>query len=509
MTGPADPETLLAALREASVLVVGDVMLDRFVYGAVERISPEGPIPVLRVSSERRMLGGAGNVLRNLRGLGARARLVAAIGDDEAGREVAALAAEGGEDSQGGNFPVASDRPTTVKTRYVAAGQQLLRADTESRAALSEAEVEALRAAALAALPGARALILSDYGKGVLTAALTADLIAAARRAGLPVAVDPQGRDYRRYRGASLVTPNRRELSEATGLSVANDGEVEAACRVLIADRGIGAVLATLGDEGMTLVAGHGAALRLPAETREVFDVSGAGDTVAAVVAAGLAGGLGLAEAARVANLAAGIVVGKLGTAPVEAADLTEALWPARAPRVSGGARGDHVPDAEAKVLSRDATGAQAAAWRRAGLRVGFTNGCFDLLHPGHLHLLRQARAACDRLIVGLNSDASARRLKGTGRPVQNETARALVLASLNVVDRVTIFEEDTPLALIEAVRPDLLVKGADYRKDQVVGGALVESHGGEILLAELAAGHSTTATVRKLDERARRRDPA
>ena len=509
MTGPADPETLLAALREASVLVVGDVMLDRFVYGAVERISPEGPIPVLRVGSERRMLGGAGNVLRNLRGLGARACLVAAIGDDEAGREVAALVAEDGADSQGGNFPVASDRPTTVKTRYVAAGQQLLRADTESRAALSEAEVEALRAAALAALPGARALILSDYGKGVLTAGLTADLIAAARRAGLPVAVDPQGRDYRRYRGASLVTPNRRELSEATGLSVANDGEVEAACRVLITDRGIGAVLATLGDEGMTLVAGHGAALRLPAETREVFDVSGAGDTVAAVVAAGLAGGLGLAEAARVANLAAGIVVGKLGTAPVEAADLTEALRPARAPRVSGGARGDHVPDAEAKVLSRDATGAQAAAWRRAGLRVGFTNGCFDLLHPGHLHLLRQARAACDRLIVGLNSDASARRLKGTGRPVQNETARALVLASLNVVDRVAIFEEDTPLALIEAVRPDLLVKGADYRKDQVVGGALVESHGGEILLAELAAGHSTTATVRKLDERARRRDPA
>ena len=508
MTGPDDPETLLAALREATVLVVGDVMLDRFVYGAVERISPEGPIPVLRVGSERRMLGGAGNVLRNLRGLGARARLVAAIGDDEAGREVAALAAEGGADTQGGTFPVASDRPTTVKTRYVAAGQQLLRADTESRAALSEAEVEALRAAALAALPGARALILSDYGKGVLTADLTADLIAAARRAGLPVAVDPQGRDYRRYRGASLVTPNRRELSEATGLSVANDGEVEAACRALIADRGIEAVLATLGDEGMTLVAGHGAALHLPAETREVFDVSGAGDTVAAVVAAGLAGGLGLAEAARVANLAAGIVVGKLGTAPVEAADLTEALRPARAPRVSGGARGDHVPDAEAKLLSRDATGAQAAAWRRAGLRVGFTNGCFDLLHPGHLHLLRQARAACDRLIVGLNSDASARRLKGTGRPVRNETARALVLASLNVVDRVTIFEEDTPLALIEAVRPDLLVKGADYRKDQVVGGALVESHGGEILLAELAAGHSTTATVRKLDEQARRRDP-
>ncbi|MBB4267283.1 D-glycero-beta-D-manno-heptose-7-phosphate kinase [Roseospira visakhapatnamensis] len=484
--GAVDLVDLVDRLGDARVLCVGDVMLDTFVQGSVDRVSPEAPIPVLRVARETTMLGGAGNVARNLVGLGARVGFLSVIGDDADGAAVAGLLAAlpGVETS----LLTESDRPTTRKTRFVAGGQQLLRADSECIRPLAEATGEALLAQARAVIADHGALVLSDYGKGVLTEPVTRALIALARGAGRPVIVDPKGADHARYDGAGVVTPNRKELSEATGgHPTHDDASVEAACRALIARCGVEAVLATRSQDGMTLVSDGARAEHLPAEAREVFDVSGAGDTVVATLAAALAVGASPSAGARLANAAAGVVVGKVGTAAVRADDLVSAL------------HHQDLARAEDKVVRLDALVETAERWRRRGLRVGFTNGCFDLLHPGHVSLIAQARAACDRLVVGLNADASVRRLKGPRRPVQGEMARATVLASLADVDRVVLFAEDTPLALIGALRPDVLVKGADYTVETVVGADVVRGYGGRVVLADLVAGQSTTATLARM----------
>ncbi|MGE4219203.1 MAG: D-glycero-beta-D-manno-heptose-7-phosphate kinase [Alphaproteobacteria bacterium] len=488
MTDALELPGLIGRLGTARVLCVGDAMLDRFVEGRVDRISPEAPIPVFAVTSETSMPGGAGNVVRNLAALGAQATLVGTAGDDVAGTELdRLLAAETGASAC---LIKTKGRGTTIKTRFVAAGQQLLRADHETTAPLAAGDRQALVEAALAALDTAGVLVLSDYGKGVLSDDVIATLIDAARRRSVPVIVDPKGADYRRYRGASLVTPNRQELTLATGMPARDDAAVLAAAGRLIADCGIEAVLATRSEQGMTLVTADAeatSARHFPARARAVFDVSGAGDTVVAALAAGLAAGASLSLAAQLANTAAGIVVGKVGTAVAYPQEVLAAL-------ADGG------PSmAESKFATRSAAADRIAAWRRQGLRVSFTNGCFDLLHPGHVSLLHQARATADRLVVGLNSDASVRRLKGPQRPVQDEAARATVLASLAAVDLVVLFDEDTPLALIEGLRPDVLVKGADYTVEQVVGADSVMSWGGRVVLADLLPGHSTTATVAKL----------
>jgi D-beta-D-heptose 7-phosphate kinase/D-beta-D-heptose 1-phosphate adenosyltransferase len=489
-SGRSELAAAVERLHGVTVLVLGDFMLDRFVYGSVERISPEAPIPVLRISQEIAMLGGAGNVLRNLAALGAKPIGIGLVGEDAAGAEIAALAGRD-LDGVGGRISLVRQpgRATTIKDRFVAAGQQLLRVDRDPAGRPERGAEQQVLQAALAALEEAAAVILSDYGKGLLSNELIAAVIAAARERGCPVIVDPKGRDFTRYRGASWVTPNRRELQEASGLATADDSGVVAAAQKIAGEAGIAAVLATRSEQGMTLAQGGpgGQVTHLTAEAREVFDVSGAGDTVVAVFAAALGGGLDAVTAARLANVAAAIVVGKLGTAVARPAEIRHAL------------HASDLLDAEAKVSDLESLVEQVARWRRAGLKVGFTNGCFDLLHPGHVSLLEQARAACDRLIVGLNSDASVRRLKGEARPVQGEAARATVLASLATVSRVVIFGEDTPLALIEALRPDVLVKGADYSLDQVVGAEIVQGYGGRVVLAELAAGHSTTATIGRL----------
>lgn len=474
----------LDKLAAANVACIGDVMLDRFVYGEVERISPEAPIPVLHVTREETAVGGAGNVAHNLSALGAASRLFGALGDDAPGGEARAVL----ESDTPVRLSLVTDagRPTTVKTRFIAGSQQLLRTDAERTEPLSAAALDELAAALEAALAenGFGALVLSDYGKGVLTDEVAARAIAAARSAGKPVVVDPKGSDYSRYRGADVLTPNRRELADATRMSAGNDDEVVAAARHLIASCGVGAIIATRGSDGMT-VATTDDAVHLPAFAREVFDVSGAGDTVVATVAAGLAVGMPLVEAAQLANVAAGIVVGKVGTAVVRTAELADVL---------GGVAG-----LGTKVLARAELLDRVARWRARGLSVGFTNGCFDLVHPGHISLVEQAGAACDRLIVALNDDASVRRLKGDGRPVQPQDARARVIASLAGVDAVTLFAEDTPLELIEALRPDVLVKGADYALDQVVGGDVVTNYGGRVVLADLVDGFSTTDTIARM----------
>lgn len=474
-------------LSGVSVLVLGDIMLDRFVYGTVDRISPEAPIPVLRVARESAMLGGAGNVLHNLAALGARPLGIAVAGEDAAGSEIEALA-RGCLEPVDGRLELIrlADHRTTIKDRFIAGGQQLLRVDRDPASRLDPQTEAQVKAAALAALPQAAVVILSDYGKGLLSDTVIAAVVEAAAARNCPVVVDPKGRDFARYRGAAWVTPNRRELEEASGLPTGGDGELAAAAQQVIAESGIGSVLATRSEQGMTLVM-PGSVIHLPAEAREVYDVSGAGDTVVAAFAAGIGAGLAPGIAAQLANVAAAIVVGKLGTAVARAAEIRHALHAAE------------LLAAEAKVADLDSLVEQAARWRQAGLKVGFTNGCFDLLHPGHVALLEQARAACDRLIVGLNSDASVRRLKGATRPVQGEAARAAVLASLASVSRVVIFGEDTPLALIEALRPDVLVKGADYSLDQVVGADMVQGYGGKVVLADLAPGHSTSATIERL----------
>jgi len=475
---------LVEALTQSRVLCVGDVMLDHYVHGRVERVSPEAPIPVLRIERESRKLGGAGNVLSNLHAIGAQGCFVSVTGADAAGREVGKLVAGLG----GIEAHVLSERgrTTTIKTRYIAETQQMLRADREEWAPLKGSLREDFRRMVEEVLPHYQVTVLSDYAKGVLADGLAAELIAAARAAGHRVVVDPKGRDYGAYRGASVLKPNRRELGEATKRPVGSEAEVIAAARALIGEHGFGAVLVSLSQDGMLLVEDSGATARLAAAAREVYDVSGAGDTVVAVLAAALAAGAPMLEAARLANVAAGIVVGKVGTAVVHANELIETLV-------------DRDTLAQRKALPLPLALDHVARWRRNGLRIGFTNGCFDLLHPGHVALLSQARAQCDRLVVALNSDASVARLKGPGRPVQNEQARAAVLASLASVDLVVVFEEDTPLGLIAELKPDILVKGADYRRDQVVGADLVEGYGGKVVLAPLLPGFSTTATIARL----------
>ena len=485
MTERSDLAQRVQDFARARILCVGDVMLDRYVYGTVERISPEAPIPILAVVRETAMLGGAGNVVRNLAALKASCCFVSLIGEDPAGREVTHLIAA--EPLVEPNLLPEPGRVTTIKVRYVAGSQQLLRADRETvRPAKPHTESELVRRAA-DDLKHCQAVVLSDYGKGVLSDDVIGQVIAAARAQGRPVVVDPRGSDPKRYAGATVITPNRRELGELAGLRIGTPEQIRDAARVVMAKGGIEAVLVTLSQDGMALFTARGEEHHLRAEAREVYDVSGAGDTVVALLACGLASGLALVDAARLASVAAGIVVGKTGTAVVYPEELVVAL------------RAEDLRFGEAKAASMDQALEKVAGWRRQGFRVGFTNGCFDLLHPGHVSLLAQARSRCDKLIVAINSDASVSRLKGPERPVHSEASRAAVLGSLATVDLVVVFGEDTPLEIIRALKPDLLVKGADYTVENVVGADVVQSYGGEVYLAELAEGHSTTNVIRRM----------
>jgi len=480
---------LVEGLSGARVLCVGDVMLDRYVMGAVDRISPEAPIAVLRVTHETAMLGGAGNVANNVAALGGGGDFLAVVGDDPAAREITHLL----ENLATVQSDLVRDgeRPSTLKTRFVGANQQLMRADMESSAALPAAiETQLLqKISAHADRLGQPlgAVVLSDYGKGVLSDRVLESIINHAQNARVPVIIDPKGTDYRRYRGADIITPNAKELADASAMPVATDPDVVAACIHLIDTCGIGGVLATRSADGMTLVIKGQQPLHLKAKAREVFDVSGAGDTVVATLALALASGTDIANAAALANIAAGIVVGKSGTATLTGAELSHAL------------HHQDLGQAEAKLRTWDQARETVSRWRDTGRKIGFTNGCFDLLHPGHIALLSQARKACDRLVVGLNCDASVRALKGDSRPVQSEAARAAVLGALAAVDLVVLFGEPTPLELIQVLRPDVLIKGADYTVKSVVGADFVQGYGGRILLADLVDGHSTTNTIKRL----------
>ena len=463
------------------VLVVGDVMLDVFVYGTVERVSPEAPALVVNIVEERAMLGGAANVAANIAALGGHAVLVGAVGEDLAGGRIAQLLTEG--DGLTDALVRVAGAPTTQKTRYLGGERHLLRADRERIGLDGEAQ-RGVIAAALAALPGCDVVVISDYAKGVACAQVSRAVIAAAKAAGVPVVVDPKQADLSLFAGAALLTPNRKEMRLATGEACADDASCDRGAARLGELTGA-AVLLTRSEKGVRLYRKDQSPWSEAAQAQVVRDVSGAGDTVIAACALALAAGRDLMEAAHLANAAAAVAVGKSGTACVTPKELNHALL--------------HGPD-HAAVAGKMAPLATAqdivSAWRRAGARIGFTNGCFDLLHPGHVKLLAAARELCDRLVVGLNTDASVRRLKGPERPIQSELARAEVIGALRPVDLVVLFDEDTPLNLIAVLRPEVLVKGADYTVQTVVGSELVLGWGGEVRLVELAPEQSSSRLI-------------
>ena len=482
---------ILRRFPSVRVLCIGDMMLDDFVYGDVERISPEAPVPVFRWRREKEALGGVGNVAANLRALGVQVSLICRVGNDEAGSRVRDLLAQLGV--RLAESP-RSDVPTIRKVRFVSMNNHLLRMDRETIAEPDAAEEDAVIDALTRSLDGTSLVLLSDYAKGFLSPSLIRRAISACRDRNVPVFVDPKGSDYSRYSGATLVKPNRRELETALGEKVDTSGPsfeatVADAARRLMKKAGLDGLMVTLSEKGMIYVpADGGPAMHLATESREVSDVSGAGDTTIATLAAATAAGADMRRAMSIANVAAGIVVGKVGTAVVTPEEILRALLRKGSPSLPF----------EEKVLSREELAGRVAAWKSEGLKVGFTNGCFDCLHCGHLSSLYQAKAHCDRLVVAVNNDESVRRLKGPTRPIQDERTRAMVLAGLEIVDAVTLFGEDTALPVVEATRPDVIAKEG-YSVENWPEARFVASYGGKAVTLERVEGYSTTEMVKRI----------
>jgi D-beta-D-heptose 7-phosphate kinase/D-beta-D-heptose 1-phosphate adenosyltransferase len=486
----ADLINLVQNLGQPHVLVVGDLMLDRYVWGDAERISQEAPVILLHADKREERLGGASSVATMLRALGARVALAGVVGKDHDGGRVRGLLTELGIDHEG--VITDAERPTTVKERYIGRAQhrhpqQMIRVDYEVRTAVPEAVETALRQALAHQLRRADLVLISDYDKGVCTTGVLTAATAAARQRGLRIVADPlRGRHYDKYKGCSAMTPNRLEAGLATGRVLHTNAEALEAAAQLQRELELEAGIVTLDKDGMALVHCDGRRQIFPTRPRQVYDITGAGDMVMSVLGMALAAGADYDPAIRLANIAGGLEVEKIGVATITRDEILRDL-------LRGG------PSGNQKVLPREVLRQELESRRRLGQRLAFTNGCFDVLHAGHVQYLQEARAQADLLIVGLNSDASVRALKGPGRPVHSEEARALVLAGLQAVDYITVFEESTPLALIEAIRPDVLVKGADYRKEDVVGAGFVEAHGGRVHLAPLREGYSTTRILQQL----------
>jgi D-beta-D-heptose 7-phosphate kinase/D-beta-D-heptose 1-phosphate adenosyltransferase len=475
---PDSAAAALASARGRKVAVLGDVMLDAYVWGDVQRVSPDAPVPVVDLRRRSSAAGGAANVALNLAAAGAKVALVGIVGDDASGRALRELLAEAGVDDAG--IVTDPSRRTTTKTRVVARGQQLIRLDEEDREHMEAAASPERDRLVREALDGADGVLISDYAKGFVDG----DLVRAVARtvAGpIPIVVDPKARDVARYRGCTAITPNRAEAEAASGRAIASDADVTAAALAISAACGAVQVLVTRGDRGLSLWDGR-RVTHVPARAREVYDVTGAGDTVIAYFALGLAAGIEPADAAFLANAAGSVAVSKVGTTVVTPEDVVRSL--------ETGAL------TSSKILDQRQARAFVERERSRGRRIVFTNGCFDLLHAGHVHLLDRAREQGDVLVVAVNSDASIRRLKGPERPLVSEGDRTRVLAALDAVGAVVVFEEDTPQALIEALHPDVLVKGGDYSVSQIVGADWVLAHGGRVATIPLVMGRSTTALV-------------
>jgi len=480
-------ENLFQAIQEVQVLVVGDIMVDKYINGSVSRISPEAPVPVLLQSEGNTVLGGAGNVAANIAVLGAKVSLFGLIGKDASGECVISKTQEYGINNDG--LFSCDKYKTTTKTRIVAAGQQIVRIDDEEVLKTDDASNNEILASIEASIHAASIVVLSDYNKGLFSNDLASKIIQLAKAHDVPIVVDPKSSDFSRYTGADVITPNRSELSDATGNKTNTDQEIETAGRQLIDQFSFDQVLATRSEQGLSIIKKNDIA-HFPTRARQVFDVSGAGDTVISAYSIATATGLTSTEAALFANAAAAVSVSKRGTSVVTFHEVKAELL-----------RQGSIFKSESTVVDWDSAHAQTTAWQKSGEQVGFTNGCFDILHYGHVSLLERAKNHCDRLIVGLNNDNSVTRLKGPDRPINTEMDRTAVIAALRCVDMVVLFEDDTPLELITHLQPDVLFKGADYSIEQVVGRDIVEGRGGRVVLLELEHGRSTTNVAKNLSD--------
>lgn len=468
-----------------TVLVIGDVMLDRYLMGSVNRISPEAPVPVVLLNQAEDRAGGAANVAANLKGLGLNTQIIGCIGNDATGNMLKTIIADAGIETA--HVMTSSLRPTVSKTRVMSGNQQIVRIDDESAAAFTPEENKQLLSNVAQALSEQPAIvILSDYAKGVLSDATCKAIIQQCKLLNIPVIADPKGRDYSKYHGASALTPNKKETAEACNVAIHETETLLQAAQALKEQLDLDFLAVTRGEEGISVIDTQGVQ-HIPATAKQVFDVSGAGDTVIATLAAGLVHGLNAHDALQLANIAAGVVVAKVGTVPVRQAELLKALI-----SEDGQSQADKICDlTQLKTL--------VSHWKDSHKKIVFTNGCFDLLHAGHVTYLEAAKKTGDILILGLNTDRSVSALKGPTRPVIHEQDRARVLAALAAVDAVILFDEDTPLQLIDAIRPDVIVKGDDYTEEQVVGGTEVKSWGGAVKLIPLVQGRSTSKILERI----------
>lgn len=485
----SDFNKLIKNIGQGKILLIGDIILDQYIKGSVSKISPEGPIPVLNITSENQVLGGAGNVLANLCSLGLSPTCIGLVGNDDNGHIIRNKILSLGANT---NHIISDDaKPTIVKSRFVSQNQQLLRVDRENTTPISASIKSDILSRAKNEIHDTSILILSDYGKGILSLDLIQSLISLAKENDIPVLVDPKGNDYTIYNGATIITPNRNELSQATNnMATATDNDIELAAQKIIQQCHIDYIFATRSEDGISVIPKTGAAIHLRTKSIEVYDVSGAGDTVVAATAAALAAGGDLVDAAKIANIAGAIVVAKSGTATVTISEIE-----------------NYIQKNTPKTLSAKSwedTIDQIDKWQAKGLKVGFTNGCFDIIHYGHVHYLARAKEKCDRLVVGLNHDKSVRILKGKTRPINDQNARAAVMAALSCVDAVVYFgaqndgDDNTPCAIVDALKPDILMKGGDYTIDQLPEGKVAQSYGGTVEIMPLYEGYSTSNIIEK-----------
>ncbi len=480
-------EQFLDRVGAVRALVVGDLMLDEYLWGKTERISPEAPVQVVDITSEDLRLGGAGNVINNLVTLGCRVYVASVLGNGQDGDLVRSMLEKIKVDTSGLLFD--PQRKTSRKTRILASHQQMMRFDRETREPITVEQEQALAAYVREQASQFDVILISDYLKGVLTEGLLQQIIRVGKERGLPVVIDPKGSDYRKYRGATLLTPNRKETEVASRVVITDQDSLRQAGHALLKNLELETLVVTRSEEGISIFFQGGKEIHLPTEAQEVYDVTGAGDTVLSLLGVGLACGLLIEDAARMANLAAGIAVSKVGTSTVGIDEIREVF-------------SHQFLEGDAKIKRRERLQQILETERQRGKTIVFTNGCFDLLHVGHVKYLQQARRQGDLLVLGLNSDASIRRLKGPNRPLIGEQERAHILAALTCIDYVVTFDEDTPLELIEMLRPDILVKGGDYTPETVVGRELVESYGGRVALIDLVDGRSTTNIIERILDR-------
>lgn len=480
-------ESLFSKIADINILVTGDLMLDEYLWGKTERISPEAPVQVVDIDREELRLGGAGNVVNNLVAVGVKVTLCSVVGGDGNGNSVLEGFRRMGVSTDA--IFIDQTRLTSRKTRVVAAHQQIVRIDRESKGEISEQQEDQLCEWIKSNAGFFNVVLVSDYNKGVLTKRVLETVISTTTKHKIPLLVDPKGCDFSKYYGAQIITPNRKEAELASGIAIKDQATLASAAQKLIDIAGLEYILVTRSEEGMSLFGKDGETLHIPTVAREVFDVSGAGDTVLAALAVGVASKLAMADAAILANLAAGIAVTKLGTSTVSPEEIIDSIALAH-------------NNTEYKIKNRDVLVNIIKQEKNNGAKVVFTNGCFDLLHAGHVKYLQKARSLGDILVLGLNSDSSIRRLKGEKRPLIDEEERANILAALDCISYLVLFDEDTPLELIKAIKPHILAKGGDYTAENVAGKDIVEAYGGRVELVNFIDGKSTTNIIEQVLKR-------